>query len=84
MRERWEVGDAQWKLLEPILRPRVHRDGRGRTWHDTQAVLKGVLWVLGTGVQWRELCLVIRWEYHAENFLGMVRLGCMKIMLRYL
>ena len=28
--------------------------------------------------------LVIRWEYHAENFLGMVRLGCMKIMLRYL
>ena len=24
-----------------------------------------------------------RWEYHIENFLGMVRLGCMKIMLRY-
>lgn len=28
--------------------------------------------------------LVIRYEYHIENFLGMVRLGCMKIMLRYL
>ena len=27
--------------------------------------------------------LVTRWEYHIENFLGMVRLGCMKIMLRY-
>jgi len=27
--------------------------------------------------------LVIRYEYHLENFLGMVRLGCMKIMLRY-
>ncbi len=27
--------------------------------------------------------LVIRWEYHIENFFGMVRLGCMKIMLRY-
>jgi transposase len=27
--------------------------------------------------------LVTRWEYHVENFLGMVRLGCMKIMLRY-
>ena len=26
--------------------------------------------------------LVIRWEYHAENFLGMVRLGCIKILLR--
>ena len=28
--------------------------------------------------------LVIRYEYHIEPFLGMVRLGCMKIMLRYL
>ncbi len=27
--------------------------------------------------------LVTRYEYHIENFLGMVRLGCMKIMLRY-
>ena len=28
--------------------------------------------------------LVTRYEYHIENFLGMVRLACMKIMLRYL
>jgi transposase len=28
--------------------------------------------------------LVTRYEYHAENFLGMVRLACVKIMLRYL
>jgi len=28
--------------------------------------------------------LVTRYEYHIENFLGMVRLGCMRIMLRYL
>jgi hypothetical protein len=28
--------------------------------------------------------LVIRWEYHAENFLGMVQLGCIKIMLRHI
>ena len=27
--------------------------------------------------------LVTRWEYHIENFFGMVRGGCMKIMLRY-
>ncbi len=27
--------------------------------------------------------LVTRYEYHIENFLGMVRLGCMEIMLRY-
>jgi transposase len=28
--------------------------------------------------------LVTRYEYHADNFLGMLRLGCMKIMLRFL
>ena len=28
--------------------------------------------------------LVIRWEYHVENFFGMVRLGCMQILLRHL
>jgi transposase len=28
--------------------------------------------------------LVTRYEYHIENFLGMVRLGCLKIMLRHL
>jgi transposase len=28
--------------------------------------------------------LVIRWEYHAANFLGMVQLGCIKILLRYI
>ena len=28
--------------------------------------------------------LVTRYEYHIENFLGMVHLGCMRIMLRYL
>ena len=27
--------------------------------------------------------LVIRWEYHVENFFGMVRPGCMQILLRY-
>jgi len=26
--------------------------------------------------------LVIRWEYHAENFLGTVQLGCINILLR--
>ena len=28
--------------------------------------------------------LVIRYEFHAENFLGIARLGCLKIMLRQL
>lgn len=28
--------------------------------------------------------LVNRWEYHVENFLGMVQLGCLKLLARYL
>src|SRR5258707_12204934 len=55
MRGRWELSDAQWKKIEPILRPKRRSDGRGRPWQDTRAVLNGILWVLGTGAQWREL-----------------------------
>lgn len=28
--------------------------------------------------------LAMRYEYHAENFLGLVHLGCIVILLRYL
>jgi len=55
MRGRWELSDAQWQLIEPILRPKRRVDDRGRPWQDTRAVLNGILWVLGTGAQWREL-----------------------------
>src|SRR6202049_2131446 len=55
MRGRGKLSDEQWKLVEPVLRPRRRSDGRGRPWRDTRAVLHGVLWVLGTGAQWREL-----------------------------
>ena len=27
--------------------------------------------------------IVVRYEYHADNFLGMVLLGCIKILLRF-
>ena len=55
MRGRWELTEEQWQVVEPVLRPRRRADGRGRPWHDTRAVLHGVLWVLVTGAQWREL-----------------------------
>ena len=52
MAGRWELTDEQWELWEPVLRPARRADRRGRPWHDTRAVLNGVLWVLGTGAQW--------------------------------
>ena len=54
MTGRWELTEEQWKLVEPVLRP-SSSVRRGRPWQDTRAVLNGVLWVLGTGAQWREL-----------------------------
>ena len=55
MAGRWELTDAQWELLEPVLRPARRSDNRGRPWNETRAVLNGVLWVLGTGAQWAEM-----------------------------
>jgi transposase len=55
MAGRWELTEEQWEIVEPVLRPERRSDNRGRPWHDTRAVLNGVLWVLGTGAQWREL-----------------------------
>jgi transposase len=52
---RWEVSEEQWSLLEPILRPKQRPGGKGRPPADTRSVRNGVLWILGTGAQWREL-----------------------------
>lgn len=55
MAGRWELTDKQWALVESVLRPARREDNRGRPWHDTRAVLNGVLWILGSGAQWSEL-----------------------------
>jgi transposase len=55
MAGRWELTDEQWELVEPALRPVRREDNRGRPWHDTRAVLNGVLWILGSGAQWAEM-----------------------------
>src|SRR5579864_1115570 len=55
MRGRGEVSNEEWAIVEPLLRFRRRKDGRGRPPQDTRAVLNGVLWILRTGAQWREL-----------------------------
>ena len=55
MRGRWELTDEQWEAVEPVLRPATATGSPRSSLADTRAVLNGVLWVLGTGAQWREL-----------------------------
>ena len=55
MHGRWEVNDEQWAVLEPLLRFPRRADRRGRPPRETREVLNAVLWILGTGAQWREL-----------------------------
>lgn len=55
MAGRWDLTEAQWELVAPVLEPSRRADHRGRPWQDTRAVLHGVLWVLGTGAHWSEL-----------------------------
>src|ERR1700674_3020289 len=50
-----DLTDAQWAFLEPLFRPQRRKDGRGRPWKDTRAVMNGVLWVLRTGAPWHDL-----------------------------
>ena len=51
-----DLTDEQWGLLSGLLPPLPRRkEGRGRPWKDSRAVLNGILWVLRTGAQWKEL-----------------------------
>ncbi len=48
-----DLTDQEWALIEPLIPP-AKRGGRRRT-VDVRQVMNGVLYVLGTGCQWRAL-----------------------------
>ena len=47
--------DAQSAFLEPLVRARRRKDGPGRPWQDTRAVMNAVSWVLLAGAPWHDL-----------------------------
>ena len=59
-----------------------NRENRSQT-QDGRALRR---WLLERLLAWLHCFrpLVVRYEFHAENLLCMLRLGCMKIMLRHL
>ena len=50
---RHELPNKQWEELEPCLPPL--NNGRGRKMHDRRQHINGILWILKTGAQWRDL-----------------------------
>ena len=51
-----DLTEDQWSVVSSIL-PELpkHRDGRGRPWRCSRAVLDGILWILRTGAPWHDL-----------------------------
>jgi transposase len=49
---RYEITDDQYALVADLM-PVAGR--RGGQWNDHRTTLNGILWVLHTGAQWREL-----------------------------
>lgn len=49
---RHELTDEEWALLEPLLPP---SRGHGRAYHHHRRILNGILFVLHTGIPWRDL-----------------------------
>ncbi|MFL3866641.1 transposase [Streptomyces griseobrunneus] len=52
----WEVDDALWTVIEPLL-PKIERRARhpGRKRHPDRLVFQGILFVLHTGIAWEHL-----------------------------
>ncbi|ASV11072.1 IS5 family transposase [Leptospira santarosai] len=51
-----DLTDAQWDILKPLMiEPSPREDGKGRPRSDTRSVLNGILWILRTGAQWKDL-----------------------------
>jgi transposase len=53
IKRRYELADAQWARLEPLLPP--EKPWTGRPNDDHRRIVNGILWVLNSGAPWRDL-----------------------------
>lgn len=52
MNRRFELTDAEWEILAPLLPTNPPRGGR---WKDHRTIISGVLFRERTGTTWRDL-----------------------------
>jgi transposase len=51
----WEVDDALWERIEPLLRIEKNRKKSGRPARDARSIFNGLIWLARTGSQWSQL-----------------------------
>ena len=52
---RFDLTDAEWEIIEPLMPGRAERPRGGRPRRDDRRVLNGIFFVLRTGTPWRDL-----------------------------
>ncbi len=51
-----ELTDEQWDIIKPLIpEPPKRPDGRGRPRRDNREILNGILWIMRTGAQWKDM-----------------------------
>ncbi|WP_159033904.1 transposase, partial [Leptospira santarosai] len=51
-----DLTNEQWNILKPLMiEPYPREDGKGRPRTDARSILNGILWILRTGAQWKDL-----------------------------
>lgn len=51
-----DLTDEQWTVVQPLIPvPPKRADGRGRPRIEDRAILNGILWIMRTGAQWKDM-----------------------------
>ena len=51
-----DLTDEQWAVVNPLIpKPPKRADGKGRPRIDDRQILNGILWIMRTGAQWKDL-----------------------------
>ena len=75
--------DAQWQIIEPFCLGK--KSDPGQTGGDTRLFMEGVLWIVRTGAQWRELPEVFgNWNSVFKRFRRWVKADVFYRMFRAL
>jgi transposase len=51
----WEVDDALWARIAPLVASDKPRKKPGRPWRDDRVLVNGLIWLARTGAQWAAL-----------------------------